>query len=151
MTNMLETLENDSDSEEPINRLRREMSRQCEAFALRPSGIYTLSIPTGGGKTLASLRYALKHAMTFNKDRIIYIVPYTTIIEQNAAEIRGILQEDDMILEHHSNVIEEKMSLRTKTMTCIRKNKVSKRYLGSSDCFHYYGSVSEYLLCERYA
>ncbi|MEK3850744.1 MULTISPECIES: CRISPR-associated helicase/endonuclease Cas3 [Paenibacillus] len=106
LTNMLETLENDSDSEEPINRLRREMSRQCEAFALRPSGIYTLSIPTGGGKTLASLRYALKHAMTFNKDRIIYIVPYTTIIEQNAAEIRGILQEDDMILEHHSNVIE---------------------------------------------
>ncbi|WP_338554676.1 CRISPR-associated helicase Cas3' [Paenibacillus sp. KS-LC4] len=95
------------DADHPINRLRREMSLQCEAFALRPSGIYTLSIPTGGGKTLASLRYALKHAIETGKQRIIYIVPYTTIIEQNAQEIRDILQEHDMILEHHSNVIEE--------------------------------------------
>ncbi|USG67404.1 CRISPR-associated helicase Cas3' [Brevibacillus ruminantium] len=95
------------DADHPINRLRSEMSRQCEAFALRPSGIFTLSIPTGGGKTIASLRYALKHAITWNKERIIYIVPYTTIIEQNAKEIREILKENDMILEHHSNVIEE--------------------------------------------
>ncbi|WP_223066865.1 CRISPR-associated helicase Cas3' [Paenibacillus caui] len=95
------------DADHPINRLRSEMSRQCEAFALRPSGIFTLSIPTGGGKTLASLRYALKHALEYGKERIIYIVPYTTIIEQNAKEIRDILQDNDMILEHHSNVVEE--------------------------------------------
>ncbi|MDU5948408.1 MAG: CRISPR-associated helicase Cas3', partial [Paenibacillus macerans] len=63
--------------------------------------------PTGGGKTLASLRYALKHAITFGKKHIIYILPYTTIIEQNAAEVRRILQDDAHILEHHSNVIEE--------------------------------------------
>ncbi|WP_042357371.1 CRISPR-associated helicase/endonuclease Cas3 [Bacillus rubiinfantis] len=91
----------------PINQLRAEMSEQCEKFAESPSGIYTLSIPTGGGKTLASLRYALKHAKLYNKKRIIYVVPYTTIIEQNAEEVRKILLDEDNILEHHSNVIED--------------------------------------------
>lgn len=91
----------------PINLLRAEMSDQCEQFAEKPSGIYTLSIPTGGGKTLASLRYALKHARLHNKKRIIYVVPYTTIIEQNAAEVREILKDQINILEHHSNVIED--------------------------------------------
>lgn len=90
-----------------INLLRSEMSNQCEQFAEKPSGIYTLSIPTGGGKTLASLRYALKHAKLYNKKRIIYVVPYTTIIEQNAEEVRKILKDDANILEHHSNVIED--------------------------------------------
>lgn len=91
----------------PINQLRREMSEQCERSAYKTSGIYTLSIPTGGGKTLASLRYALRHAIEHHKKRIIYVLPYTTIIEQNAAEVRGILQDDIHILEHHSNVIDE--------------------------------------------
>lgn len=91
----------------PINVLRSEMSVQCEEFASRSSGIYTLSIPTGGGKTLASLRYALKHALEYKKERIIYIVPYTTIIEQNAQEVRDILKDDKFILEHHSNIIED--------------------------------------------
>lgn len=90
-----------------INQLRAEMSDQCDKFAEKPSGIYTLSIPTGGGKTLASLRYALKHAKLYNKKHIIYVVPYTTIIEQNAAEIRKALMDDANILEHHSNVIED--------------------------------------------
>lgn len=90
----------------PINVLRSSMSEQCEKFAQHPSGIYTLSIPTGGGKTLASLRYALKHAEKYSKKRIIYIVPYTTIIEQNAADVRSILGKDSFILEHHSNVVE---------------------------------------------
>ncbi|MBJ6359940.1 CRISPR-associated helicase Cas3' [Paenibacillus sp. GCM10012307] len=106
----LQELNQSDHADTTINRLRRAMSLQCEDFAAHPSGIYTLSIPTGGGKTLASLRYALKHAITHGKERIIYIVPYTTIIEQNADEVRNILQEHDMILEHHSNVIEEKGS-----------------------------------------
>ncbi len=103
----LDEMDEAEDADHKINRLRRDMSLQCDAFALRPSGIYTLSIPTGGGKTLSSLRYALKHALETGKQRIIYIVPYTTILEQNAQEVRDILQEHDMILEHHSNVIEE--------------------------------------------
>ncbi|TYR79211.1 CRISPR-associated helicase Cas3' [Priestia megaterium] len=90
-----------------INQLRAEMSEQCDKFAENPSGIYTLSIPTGGGKTLASLRYALKHAKLYRKKHIIYVVPYTTIIEQNAKEVRKVLMDDANILEHHSNVIED--------------------------------------------
>ncbi len=95
------------DADSSINRLRREMSEQCERFGARPPGIYTLSIPTGGGKTLASLRYALRHAIDYGMKRIIYIVPYTTIIEQNAADVRSILEDDGNLLEHHSNVAQD--------------------------------------------
>lgn len=101
----LEKYASQKDAQTPINVLRAQMSQQCENFAYRPSGIYTLSIPTGGGKTLASFRYALKHAEQFNKKRIIYVVPYTTIIEQNANELRKIVQDDRYILEHHSNIV----------------------------------------------
>lgn len=101
----LQGFKNNANSNNSINVLRQNMSEQCEIFAEKPSGIYTLSIPTGGGKTLASLRYALTHARKYNKQRIIYIVPFTTIIEQNAQEIRTILEDDIHILEHHSNVI----------------------------------------------
>ncbi len=103
----INSLEDSKDANSPINLLRTAMSEQCEIFAERPSGIYTLSIPTGGGKTLASLRYALKHASIYKKKRIIYVVPYTTIIEQNAEEVRKILKDDANILEHHSNIIED--------------------------------------------
>lgn len=90
-----------------INRLRSQMSAQCKDFAAKSTGIYTLSIPTGGGKTLASLRFGLHHALKHGKERIIYVVPFTTIIEQNAATIREILQDAEHILEHHSNVFNE--------------------------------------------
>ncbi|AZK46718.1 CRISPR-associated helicase Cas3' [Paenibacillus lentus] len=95
------------DAHSRINQLRREMSDHCEQYAAKPSGVYTLSIPTGGGKTLASLRYALKHAQLYHKKHIIYVVPYTTIIEQNAEEVRKLLKDDMHILEHHSNVIDD--------------------------------------------
>ncbi|MDF1508803.1 CRISPR-associated helicase Cas3' [Robertmurraya sp. DFI.2.37] len=96
-------------SETRIDELRSRMSAQCDDWAVRPSGIYTLSIPTGGGKTFASLRYALKHALEEQKDRIIYVVPYTTILEQNAAAIRKIIQNQTSVLEHHGNVIDDKL------------------------------------------
>lgn len=89
----------------PINQLRAKMSEETNAYAEKPSGIYTLSIPTGGGKTLASFRYALSHALKYQKKRIIYVVPYVTIIEQNAQEIRDIIKDDEHILEHHSNIL----------------------------------------------
>lgn len=106
LMNKLDSYKKDNKGNRHINQLRRVMSEQCDLFADKPSGIYTLSIPTGGGKTLASLRYALKHAQKFNKQRIIYVVPFTTIIEQNAQEVREIFGDDEHILEHHSNVIE---------------------------------------------
>lgn len=87
-----------------INQLRSQMSEQCKDFAERKTGIYTLSIPTGGGKTLASLRFALNHAIKHGKERIIYVVPFTTIIEQNATTVQEILKDEINILEHHSNV-----------------------------------------------
>lgn len=102
----LHSFKKKKDAHTPIALLRSEMSELCERFAAKPSSIYTLSIPTGGGKTLASLRYALKHALTFDKKRIIYVIPFTTIIEQNAATVREILQDEVNILEHHSNVVE---------------------------------------------
>ncbi|WP_312049432.1 CRISPR-associated helicase Cas3', partial [Exiguobacterium profundum] len=92
-------------SDTPINLLRQQMSDQCREHAKQPSGIYTLSIPTGGGKTLASLRYALHHSILYNKQRIIYVVPFTTIIEQNAQVTRDVLNTQEVV-EHHSNVIQ---------------------------------------------
>ncbi len=62
-------------------------------------------VPTGGGKTLSSLRYALEHAREFKKDRIVYIIPFTTIIDQNSKEIKDFLDREDVVLEHHSNLI----------------------------------------------
>ncbi|MBB6696545.1 CRISPR-associated helicase Cas3' [Clostridium algidicarnis] len=88
-----------------IDLLREEVSITCKNFAKNKPGIYQLSVPTGGGKTLSSLRYALEHAKNFDKDRIFYIIPFTTIIEQNAKEIKDVLGHEDMILEHHSNLI----------------------------------------------
>lgn len=88
-----------------ITTLRQEMSNQCLGKSTYPTGIYTLSIPTGGGKTFASLRFALSHAQHYEKKRIIYIIPFTTIIEQNTKEVRDVLKIDD-ILEHHSNVVD---------------------------------------------
>src|SRR5699024_2743500 len=108
LMNQLNIYEERITEENKIGMLRKEMSEQCEEFASNPSGVYSLSIPTGGGKTLASLRYALKHALQYEKERIIYIVPYTTIIEQNAEEVRRILDDKVNILEFHSNVIENK-------------------------------------------
>lgn len=91
----------------PINQLRREMSEQCDKLAGGDSAIFQLSIPTGGGKTLASLRYALKHAIEKKKDHIIYVVPYTTILEQNAEAVRNVIKNKDLVLEHHANVMDE--------------------------------------------
>lgn len=89
-----------------INKLRSKMSKRCDDLAEMPSSIFKLTVPTGGGKTLASLRYALKHAQKYNKDRIIYVVPYTTILEQNADAVRGILKSKESVLEHHANVMD---------------------------------------------
>lgn len=88
-----------------IDLLRAEISLACKNFKGNGPGIYQLAVPTGGGKTLSSLRYALNHAKAFNKDRIFYIIPFTTIIDQNAKEIKNILGHKEIILEHHSNLI----------------------------------------------
>ena len=100
----------------PIDEIRRRISDDCLKRAADSQGIYTLTVPTGGGKTLASLRYALHHAQKHNLDRIIYIIPYTSIIDQNAQAVREILGED-WVLEHHSNLEPEKQSSQDKLLS----------------------------------
>lgn len=90
-----------------IDRLRAGISETCKQAAAHPGGIYRLCVPTGGGKTLASLRYALRHASLHKKQRIIYAIPFTTIIDQNADVVRRSLKKDRVILEHHSNLIQD--------------------------------------------
>ncbi len=99
----------------PIDEIRRRISDDCLKRAVDFQGIYTLTVPTGGGKTLASLRYALHHAQKHNLDRIIYIIPYTSIIDQNAQAVREILGED-WVLEHHSNLEPEQQSWQDKLL-----------------------------------
>ena len=102
----------------PINSIRRTISEACKNRAQDGQGIYTLTVPTGGGKTYASLRYALHHANTHGLERIIYVIPYTSIIEQNAEAIRKVVeQEGDQypwVLEHHSNLEPENQTWHSK-------------------------------------
>ena len=100
----------------PIDEIRCKISDDCLKRATDSQGIYTLTVPTGGGKTLASLRYALHHAQKHNLDRIIYIIPYTSIIDQNAQAVREILGED-WVLEHHSNLEPEKQNWQDKLLS----------------------------------
>lgn len=90
-----------------INRLRKEMSDLCRDFAKHGDGIYRLSIPTGGGKTYAGMRYALELANKTNKSHIFYIAPFLSVLEQNAKDIRDVFGDSDNILEHHSNILIE--------------------------------------------
>ncbi|WP_429945703.1 CRISPR-associated helicase Cas3' [Bibersteinia trehalosi] len=100
----------------PIDEIRRNISESCLTRSQDKQGIYTLTVPTGGGKTLASLRYALHHAKQHNLDRIIYIIPYTSIIDQNAQAVCEILG-DEWVLEHHSNIESEKQTWQNKLLS----------------------------------
>ena len=87
-----------------INKKRTEIRENCIAAAHGAEGLYSLTVPTGGGKTIASLGFALEHAMTHkNKQRIIYVIPYTSIIEQTANVFRDVVGSKNVV-EHHMNV-----------------------------------------------
>ena len=90
-----------------IDNARAYISNACKEAADKNSGVYRLDVPTGGGKTYASLRYAVSHAAKYNKRRIFFVMPLLSIIEQNAADIRNVVNDDSLILEHHSDVINE--------------------------------------------
>ena len=89
--------------EDTINGRRTEILNNCIREGKQKEGIFRLTVPTGGGKTVASLAFALEHAVKNHKDRIIYVIPYTSIIEQNAQVFREILGEEN-VLENHCNV-----------------------------------------------
>ena len=115
-------LESPKDAETShVNRWRRDVSNQCRYAAERDRGLFTLTVPTGGGKTLSSLRFALHHAKKYDLDRIFYIVPFTTIIDQNAGVVRDILEQGKergkVVLECHSNLSPERETWLSKLLS----------------------------------
>ncbi|MDO4548402.1 MAG: CRISPR-associated helicase Cas3' [Clostridia bacterium] len=105
-----------------IDFLRKSVSDDCLACAYKPGRLYRLTVPTGGGKTLSSLRFALARAMRDKLDRIIYVIPFNTILDQNARDIREALGGYDGILEHHANLVIEDED------ECRRHTRLTERW-----------------------
>ena len=94
-----------------LNRLRSEILDHAVEQAAQPQGLFTLTVPTGGGKTFTSMAFALEHAKQHGMRRVIYVIPFTSIIEQNAAEFRKVFGElgEQSVLEHHSTFDDGKL------------------------------------------
>lgn len=110
LENLENRLQSMNESTKDIHVWRSYISKKCREAGNREGGIYTLSCPTGAGKTLASLRFALTHCIERKKEKIFYIIPYISIIDQNAKSIKAALGQnatdrraEDNILELHSN------------------------------------------------
>lgn len=91
------------DTKNELNEKRCEVLRRCFQMGKEKKGLYSLTVPTGGGKTMASLAFALEHARAHGMKRVIYVVPYTSIIEQTAQKFREVLGKEN-VLEYHANV-----------------------------------------------
>ncbi len=112
---LIENLEHHLESfpvQSRVDQIRSAISTACRDFAVQEKGLYQLTVPTGGGKTLASLRFALHHSHRHGMDRVIYVVPFTSIIDQNARVSRSVFESlektgKQIVLEYHSNLTPE--------------------------------------------
>lgn len=96
-----------------VSQERSKILDECRAAAILTPGFFSLTVPTGGGKTLSSMAFALRHAHIYKKTRIIYVIPFTSIIEQNAQIFKEALGEEH-VLEHHSDLNPDTESLQSK-------------------------------------
>jgi len=106
-------LRNQADQTTTVNRQRERVLKDCIQAAELEPGLFSLTVPTGGGKTLSSMAFALNHAKKHRKRRIIYVIPFTSIIEQNAKVFRDMFG-NDAVLEHHCNFIPDDTDWRTR-------------------------------------
>lgn len=116
----LETFRADTE----LNKKRGAILQQCIDKSSGEKGFYSLSVPTGGGKTFSSMAFALSHALKNEQNRVIYAIPYTSIIEQNADEFRKVF-EDKNILEHHSTFTFEEKENDENTQEVSKKLKLA--------------------------
>lgn len=97
-----------------LSKIRTEILSRCMTQGEQAGSLYRLTVPTGSGKTLSSLGFALNNALAYGKKHIIYVAPFTSILEQNAEEIRKAVGNSEIVLEHHSNIFHEQEEDRKK-------------------------------------
>ncbi len=107
---------------ESVNGLRARILRYARSQAQLEPGLFSLTVPTGGGKTLTSMAFALDHAIAHRQRRVIYVIPFTSIIEQNAGVFRNLFKElgEDIVLEHHSTFEDSGFDCREETKDKLR-------------------------------